>query len=453
MPTGEGSFETSKKGSLQGPKPISTSSPAGLAAAQMVTPSKLSALLLERGPLAIRHITQTLGAEIPSFKDLSSSKQRRLIMSAMESGDVDSSVVFEKIGWGQWSAKVVDAENFVKERELTNAANAKVKDIVAQESQRRRSSSSHNRGRKQPLASGKNGETGVVYIDENPLASDDEDMPFGREDEDGNEYEYDDLVKSDDPYSFRRRKSSVVFADSSPEGVEHELLAQRVRPLLKGKRGGRRSSSKAPSSSVVKPGIHLDHPNGGSSNSAAVSLSATPTMIDLEQISNSMSEPTSRRESRVSFSKESSIRSTLLPHKNYHWIPTSSPRLTYQTSSQAPPLLAATQGSNRKRQHSSKPSHKTDRHSDTDEEDWAAMGAATLRNNSVPPKMDTVATSPNGFVAPKVMDTSEIPNFEHPLPPPAVRVDREGPKQQEQPKGGQNEDSSDAAMLLMSLKS
>ncbi|QLL31926.1 hypothetical protein HG536_0C00930 [Torulaspora globosa] len=456
MPTGEGSFETGKKGIVQGPKPISTSSPAGLAAAQMVTPSKLSALLLERGPLAIRHITQTLGAEIPSFKDLSSSKQRRLIMSAMESGDVDSSVVFEKIGWGQWSAKVVEAENFAKERELTNAANAKVKDIVAQESQRRRSSSSHNRGKKQPLASlaaGKNGDGGVVYIDENPLASEDEDEPFGREEEDGNEDEDDDLVKSDDPYSFRRRKSSVVFADSSPEGVEHELLAQRVRPLLKGKRGGRRSSSKMANSSVFKPGVHLDHPNGGSSNSAAVSLSATPTMIDLEQISNSLSESSSRRESRVSFSKESSIRSTLLPHKNYHWIPTSSPRLTYQTSTQAPPLLAASQGSNRKRQHSAKPSHKTDRHSDTDEEDWAAMGAATLRNNSVPPKMDTVATSPNGFVAPKVIDTSEIPGFEHQLPPPAVRTGRDDQQQQSQPRAGQSEDSSDAAKLLMSLKS
>lgn len=79
-------------------KPISTSSPAGLAAAQRVTPGKLSTLLLEKGPLAIRHITQTLCLDIPCFKNLSSSKQRRLIMSAMESGDKEKSVVFEKIG-------------------------------------------------------------------------------------------------------------------------------------------------------------------------------------------------------------------------------------------------------------------------------------------------------------------------------------------------------------------
>lgn len=461
MPAGEGNFDLSRKFHAQVPKPISTSSPAGLAAAQMVTPSKLSALLLERGPLAIRHITQTLGTEIPSFKDLSSSKQRRLIMSAMESGDRDSNVVFEKIGWGQWSAKVVEAENFAQERDLTNAANAKVKDIVAMESQRRRSSSSQNRGKRHPLVAGaptgKNGDNGVVYIDENALASEDEDEPFGHDDEDGNDDDYDDLVKSDDPYSFRRRKSSVVFADSSPEGMEQELLAQRVRPLLKGRRNGRRSSTKVLTSSVFKPGGHLDLPNGGSGNSAAVSSSATPTMVDLEQISNSMSEPSSRRESRVSFSKESSIRSTLLPHKSYHWIPTSSPRLTYQTCNQAPPILSTSQTSNRKRQHSVRPSHKTDKHSDTDEEDWAAMGAASLRNNSVPPKIDTVATSPNGFVAPKVIDTSEIPSIDHQLPPPAVRVERADPQEEEQrqepTKTGPPQDSSDAAMLLMSLKS
>lgn len=459
IPSGESNPEPSRMVNLQGPKPISTSSPAGLAAAQMVTPSKLSALLLERGPLAIRHITQTLGTEIPSFKDLSSSKQRRLIMSAMESGDRDSCVVFEKIGWGQWSAKVVEAENFTKERDLTNAANAKVKDIVAQESQRRRSSSSNNRGRKQLLVppvqqqqsvGTKSGESPVVYIDENALASEDEEEPFGHDEEDEEDNLLDVNSKSDDPYSFRRRKSSVVFADSSPEGVEHELLAQRVRPLLKGRRNSRRSSSKIRSSSVFKPGGHLDLPTGGFSNSAAVS--ATPSMIDLEQVSNSISEPPSRRESRVSFSKESSIRSTLLPHKNYHWIPTSSPRLTYQSGAQVPPLLSTSQTTNRKRQHNMKRSLKTDKHSDTDEEDWATMGAASLRNNSVPPRIDTVASSPNGFVAPKVIDTSEIPSIDHQLPPPAVQENR-NTNQPQQPRTGQVEDSNDAAVLLMSLKS
>lgn len=47
-------------------KPISTSSPAAVAAAQQVTPIKLSQLLLKTGPLAIRFITQALAEEIPS---------------------------------------------------------------------------------------------------------------------------------------------------------------------------------------------------------------------------------------------------------------------------------------------------------------------------------------------------------------------------------------------------
>lgn len=423
---------------MHGPKPISTSSPAGLAAAQMVTPGKLSRLLLEKGPLAIRHITQALGNEIPSFKDLSSSKQRRLIMSAMEGGDREGSVVFEKIGWGQWSAKVVEPENFAHERELTNAANAKIKDIVAQESQRRRSSGA-NKAKKAPLAS--KSPEGVVYIDENALASEEEDE---EEDEDDEE----EAIKIEDPYSFRRRKSSVVFGDSPPEGMEHELLAQRVRPLLKGRRS-RRSSSKARAASVFKPGGHLDLPGNANSQPGVQSSSLTRNnsvnKIDLEQVSNSLSEPTSRRDSRVSSSKESSIRSTLLQHKNYHWIQTSSPRLSYQSMPQVPqvpPLLSSSQVSARKNQHIPR---RNEKHSDTDEEDWASIGAASLRNNSVPPKMDTVATSPNGFVAPKVADSSEIPNIDHQMPPPALN---DGPSPAQPP-----EDSNDAAMLLMSLKS
>lgn len=482
------------------PKPISTSSPAGLAAAQMVTPGKLSSLLLEKGPLAIRHITQTLGNEIPSFKDLSSSKQRRLIMSAMESGDREHCVVFEKIGWGQWSAKIVKSEEFLQEREATNAANAKVKDIVSQESQRRRSSSNNN-GRRPQLSNkpssnnsipkqpqqqtpgGKSAEAAVttttadrnfVYIDENAVASEDDEEPVvgiheGDEEDDDDEDDEDDefytqRIKNEDLYSVRRRKSSVVFGDSSPEDIEHELLAQRVRPLLKNR--SRRSSSKIRTASISKPTVHLDLPNSavitsvsGSNTSNMPSSSLTRnnsvTKIDLEQLTNSISEPTSRRESRVSFSKESSIRSTLLPHKNYHWIPTSSPRLTYQVSSQVPPLLSSASSTSnqgkKKFTHRNKNKNRSELggvyhpHSDTDEEDWASIGAASLRNNSVPPKMDTVSTSPNGFVAPKVPDTAHIPNLDDRLPPPAIHQDRE--------RRANPSDDNNAAFLLMSLKS
>ncbi|EDO15149.1 hypothetical protein Kpol_397p8 [Vanderwaltozyma polyspora DSM 70294] len=139
-------------------KPLSTTSPAAIAAVQMVTPNKLSSLLLKRGPLAIRHITQTLSEEIPSFKDLSSSKQRRLIMSVMESGDESNNVVFEKIGWGQWNAKIVNEnENFIDIRSLTNLNNAKIKDMISQESQKRRRKNNSNLQQQQTFtASSKN---------------------------------------------------------------------------------------------------------------------------------------------------------------------------------------------------------------------------------------------------------------------------------------------------------
>ncbi|KAH3658657.1 hypothetical protein OGATHE_006805, partial [Ogataea polymorpha] len=37
-------------------------------------------------------------------------------------------IVFQKIGWGQWSAKKVKPENFIRERDSLKISNAKVKD-------------------------------------------------------------------------------------------------------------------------------------------------------------------------------------------------------------------------------------------------------------------------------------------------------------------------------------
>ncbi|CCH62395.1 hypothetical protein TBLA_0H01070 [Henningerozyma blattae CBS 6284] len=111
-------------------KPLATTTPEALIAAQMVTPQRITNLLIDKGPLAIRHITQALAIDIPHFKELSSSKQRRLIMSALESGDVENFVIFKKIGWGNWSARRVPQVEFVKLRDLTNIENAKVNDIT-----------------------------------------------------------------------------------------------------------------------------------------------------------------------------------------------------------------------------------------------------------------------------------------------------------------------------------
>lgn len=89
--------------------PLNTNSPLALAAAAAVTPEKLANLLLTEGPLPIRHITAHLALNIPGFGDLSLSKQRRLIIAALDSIDSVNQVRFEKIGWGRWAARPLDS--------------------------------------------------------------------------------------------------------------------------------------------------------------------------------------------------------------------------------------------------------------------------------------------------------------------------------------------------------
>lgn len=94
---------------------LSTSSPEALRVAAEITAHRLANLLIRKGPLAIRLITASLSSEVPGFDLLSLSKQRRLIMSAMEQGDPENNVVFEKIGWGQWAVRHVDSDYIVTE--------------------------------------------------------------------------------------------------------------------------------------------------------------------------------------------------------------------------------------------------------------------------------------------------------------------------------------------------
>ncbi|KAI5952605.1 STB3 [Candida jiufengensis] len=94
---------------------LSTSSPEGIQVASKITPTRLANLLIRKGPLPIRHITSQLSLEVSSFELLSLSKQRRLIMAAMEQTDPINNVVFEKIGWGQWAVRKVDSDYIVTE--------------------------------------------------------------------------------------------------------------------------------------------------------------------------------------------------------------------------------------------------------------------------------------------------------------------------------------------------
>lgn len=102
-------------------KLLSTSSPEGIQIASQITPTRLANLLIRKGPLPIRHITTQLTLEVAGFDQLSLSKQRRLIMSAMEQGDTENNVVFEKIGWGQWAVRKMDSDYIVTQGTETSA--------------------------------------------------------------------------------------------------------------------------------------------------------------------------------------------------------------------------------------------------------------------------------------------------------------------------------------------
>ncbi|RPA99811.1 hypothetical protein L873DRAFT_1806354 [Choiromyces venosus 120613-1] len=77
----------------------------------------LPEILLKHGPLAIRHLTAHLISAIPGFSGIPPAKQRRLVVGALEgrggvsgsegeAGGVNGDVVFEKVGWGRWDARV-----------------------------------------------------------------------------------------------------------------------------------------------------------------------------------------------------------------------------------------------------------------------------------------------------------------------------------------------------------
>ncbi|KAH8673638.1 putative Sin3 binding protein-domain-containing protein [Xylariales sp. PMI_506] len=84
-----------------------------------ITPALLSKyhlpeILLNHGPLAIRHIMGYLTTSVPGFAGIPPPKARRLVVAALEgrghghgveSGGVTGDVEFEKVGWGRWDAK------------------------------------------------------------------------------------------------------------------------------------------------------------------------------------------------------------------------------------------------------------------------------------------------------------------------------------------------------------
>ncbi|KAK4137281.1 hypothetical protein BT67DRAFT_371937 [Trichocladium antarcticum] len=72
----------------------------------------LPEILLNHGPLPIRHVMGYLTTSVPGFAGISPAKARRLVVGALEgrgsAGEgrgADGDVEFIKVGWGRWDAK------------------------------------------------------------------------------------------------------------------------------------------------------------------------------------------------------------------------------------------------------------------------------------------------------------------------------------------------------------
>ncbi|KAH0542901.1 hypothetical protein FGG08_002761 [Glutinoglossum americanum] len=98
--------------------PNNDSDTAGPDVAGAITPALLAKhhlpeILLAHGPLAIRHVMGYLTTSVPGFSRIPPAKARRLVVGALEGrgnggegGDFNGDVLFEKVGWGRWDARV-----------------------------------------------------------------------------------------------------------------------------------------------------------------------------------------------------------------------------------------------------------------------------------------------------------------------------------------------------------
>ena len=84
----------------------------GAITAAMLAKFHLPEILLNHGPLPIRHLMGYLTTSVPGFAGIAPAKARRLVVGALEGkgsgnegGGLDGDVEFMKVGWGRWDAK------------------------------------------------------------------------------------------------------------------------------------------------------------------------------------------------------------------------------------------------------------------------------------------------------------------------------------------------------------
>ncbi|KAF7589311.1 DNA-binding proteins Bright/BRCAA1/RBP1 and proteins containing BRIGHT domain [Aspergillus hancockii] len=78
----------------------------------MLAKYHLPEIMLQHGPLAIRHVMGYLTTSVPGFSRIPPAKARRLVVTALEGRGCDeknggsaNDVIFEKVGWGRWDAR------------------------------------------------------------------------------------------------------------------------------------------------------------------------------------------------------------------------------------------------------------------------------------------------------------------------------------------------------------
>ncbi|KXX73978.1 Protein STB3 [Madurella mycetomatis] len=84
----------------------------GAITSAMLAKFHLPEILLNHGPLPIRHLMGYLTTSVPGFAGIPPAKARRLVVGALEGkgsggegGGLDGDVEFMKVGWGRWDAK------------------------------------------------------------------------------------------------------------------------------------------------------------------------------------------------------------------------------------------------------------------------------------------------------------------------------------------------------------
>lgn len=449
---------------------LSTSSPEAIKVAQKITSARLANLLIRKGPLPIRHITSQLATEVPGFEFLSLSKQRRLIMAAMDQGDSENNVVFEKIGWGQWAVRKIDSDYIVTEGTQSNVDDMAVEEPAKINVHDLRNQAGLKLGwtKKQgqagkPKAKGKSRRESITNNKSNlhnmkvpnehldsTLESDSED-DFALEDdeeeeEDEDDSQSDDIEEEEDalfafdqdekprntPIKFanrvplkispppqgtsssRRKSSSSVTKNAHNNTTRHQIFNRSRLNSIENLDNYIISSAKNSNLSINSPPLSTSHAglsvNENSWNSNYIHNNSNPN-ISPDSIAATISTANRRKSSF----NESHIRSTLSSSLPKPHLILSSPKATLLVSSPKPQLLvpspptqlakpyensafsASASSIGRKSRRQPPLTHTINNQSDTDEEDWATIGAESLRENGKATKNDKDARTAAAF--------------------------------------------------------